>query len=104
MSPHHSTRARITFYGGAGERTAAGGKAVRGTLSAHPKYKFGTRVSIPGLKGYSSTFTVQDRGSAVTGRVASRGRTDVFDIFVLNKKERQQLERSTPEYLYATVL
>ena len=84
-------RARITYYhrfqDKFGNKVAMDthAKAVEGvTVAAHPVFKFGTRVYIPELRGVvgSGEFTVQDRGSAVTAKQASKYKTFVFDIYV----------------------
>lgn len=99
----HTTRARITFYGGSREAVACSGRrAVQGiSVAAHPKYPFGTKISIPELEPFlgKSNFKVEDRGSAVTSRKASRGTADVFDIYVRNQKTLRYLENSAPEYM-----
>lgn len=71
------------------------------TVAAHPDFKFGTRVYIPGLKGKvgDGNFIVQDRGSAVTKKRASRGKGYVFDIYVDNRNEMCKLHMKTPEWL-----
>lgn len=81
---------RITYYTPDkkwGSQVAAPGvkKAIQGlTVAAHPDFKFGTKISIPRLKGImgDGLFVVQDRGSAVTKKKASRGKAYVFDIYL----------------------
>lgn len=54
-------------------------------VSAHPDFKFFTKIRIPALKGVldrDDEFTVIDRGRDVTRKKASKGRTYVFDIYV----------------------
>ena len=85
---------RITYYTPDkkwGSQVAAPGikKAVQGlTVAAHPDFKFGTKISIPRLKGImdDGLFIVQDRGSAVTKKKASRGKAYVFDIYLSSTK------------------
>ena len=82
--------ARITYYNNreaGGDRIAACSKsrAKEGiTVAAHPDFKFGTRIVIPALKNKlgNGEFVVEDRGSAVTSKKASKGKTYVFDIFI----------------------
>jgi hypothetical protein len=101
-STHH-IRARVTFYGGAPERVARPGvsKAHEGVVAAHPKYKFGTRLHIPALKGVvgDGQFEVCDRGSAVTARRASHGHADVIDVYVPTYSKLNRLASTLPEYL-----
>lgn len=81
---------RITFYHkyqDGGDRVAMSGKmrAQEGvTIAAHPTFKFGTKVKIPSLAGIvgDGTFIVQDRGSAVTKKKASKGKAYVFDVYI----------------------
>lgn len=85
---------RITYYTPDkkwGSQVAAPGikKAIQGlTVAAHPDFKFGTKISIPRLKGImdDGLFIVQDRGSAVTKKKASRGKAYVFDIYLSSTK------------------
>jgi len=44
-------------------------------------------------------FIVQDRGTAVTKKKASRGQTEVIDVFVRNNSEIRKYARKMPEYL-----
>lgn len=98
---------RVTYY--APERTY--GKRVAWskvkaakegvTIAAHPKLPFGTKVLIPELKGVvgDGSFIVQDRGPAVTSRKASRGKTDVIDVFVNSEKRLRAITKTKPEYM-----
>lgn len=72
------------------------------TIAAHPKLPFGTKVEIPELKGVvgnGSTFIVQDRGPAVTTKKASRGKTDVIDVFVNSEKKLRKITKTKPKYM-----
>jgi len=68
------------------------------TCAAHKSRKFGTKLHIPQLKGVvgDGTFIVQDRGGAVNKRTASKGKREVIDIFVKDKKTMKRLMRSQP--------
>ena len=57
------------------------------TVAAHPDFPFGTKIKIPSLSGIigDGIFIVQDRGSAVTKKKASKGECHVFDVFVKTK-------------------
>ena len=81
--------ARVTFYSDDpkyGKKTASGRLARHGTtVAAAKKVPFGTQYEIPRLKQWISTdgnFRVEDRGSAVDKRTASRGRLPVIDVYV----------------------
>ena len=76
------------------------------TVAAHPRLPFGTKVVIPQLNGVVGTgqFVVQDRGTAVTRKVASRGKTDVLDVFVDCKQELKRLARTMPGYMKVYVI
>ncbi len=99
--------ARITYYtpeSTYGKRVAwSKVKAAKEgvTIAAHPKLPFGTKVLIPELKGVvgDGTFIVQDRGSAVTSRKASRGKADVIDVFVNSEKRLRKMARTNPKYM-----
>lgn len=71
------------------------------TVAAHPNFKFGTRIYIPGLKGNlgDGHFVIQDRGSAVTSKKASRGKAYVFDIYVTSHSKIRKFAHSKPEYM-----
>lgn len=96
--------ARVTYYGGKPEKVAKprSPKAREGdAVAAHPKYRFGTKVYIPGLAGKvgDGYFEVVDRGPAVTKMVASRGRADVFDVYVSCKSRLRRLANSLDMYM-----
>lgn len=99
--------ARITYYTADrkyGTRVACSKtkRATEGvTIAAHPDFKFGTEVYIPSLAGKlgDGKFLVQDRGTAVTSKKASKGRTYVFDIFVKTHAKVKQFARNTPQYI-----
>lgn len=101
--------ARITYYRDGSGRVADSKtkRAVKGiTLAAHPKFPFGTRVTIPALKGkldQDGEFVVQDRGTAVTSKKASRGKAFVFDIYVKTDKEVRAYAKKTPAYMRVIV-
>lgn len=86
-------KCRVTFYSpctkyGSKVADPKVKRAVTGvTAAAHPHFKFGTRIFVPDLKGIvgDGRFIVQDRGSAVTSKKASNGKTYVFDIFVTSR-------------------
>lgn len=106
--PNYPITARITFYTGQKERVAYTGKhAIEGvSVAAHPKYKFNTKIYIPTLSGIigDGVYTVQDRGSAVTKRKASHGKTDVFDIYIRSNSKFKQLAYNIPEYMSVYIL
>ena len=85
---------RVTYYTPDkkwGTRVSAPGvkEAIQGvTVAAHPDFKFGTKISIPRLKGIldDGLFLIQDRGSAVTKKTASRGKAYVIDIYLASPK------------------
>jgi 3D (Asp-Asp-Asp) domain-containing protein len=99
--------ARITYYSTDkkwGNRVAcqSSKRAKEGvTVAAHPNFKFGTKLYIPGLKNSvgSSNFIVQDRGGAVTSKKASRGKAYVFDIYVTSHWKISKFAYSQPEYM-----
>ena len=102
-----SIRARITYYCSEkiyGSRVSQPDvkKAVSGkTIAAHPDFKFGTKIDIPGLKNKvgNGKFVVQDRGPAVTRKTASHGNSYVFDIFCSSRSEMNRLARIMPRYM-----
>ncbi len=105
--------ARITYYTPAspdGKRVAwSKVKAAKEgiTIAAHPKLPFGTKVEIPeleGVVGNGHTFIVQDRGSAVTSRKASRGKTDVIDVFVNSEQKLRKITRTKPRYMRVRIV
>ena len=99
--------ARITYYstdGKWGNRVAcqSSKRAKEGvSVAAHPNFKFGTKLYIPQLKGKigNGNFIVQDRGSAVTKKKASRGKAYVFDIYVTSHSKISKFAHSQPEYM-----
>jgi len=104
--------ARITYYTPAspyGDRVACQ-KAKRAkegiTVAAHPKLPFGTRVEIPDLNGIvgSGHFIVQDRGSAVTKKTASRGKADVIDVYLNSNQKLIKLTKIKPEYMKVRII
>jgi len=105
--PTKMHRARITFYSVGQDKFGvqnADPKSKRSkvgtTVAAHPHFDFGTKISIPALKGIvgDGNFIVQDRGSAVTKRTASKGGAYVFDVFV-TPSQRRRYGRELPEYM-----
>jgi 3D (Asp-Asp-Asp) domain-containing protein len=76
------------------------------TVAAHPKFKFGTKIYIPGLKGKlgNGYFVIQDRGSAVTSKKASRGKAYVFDVYVTSHSKIRKFAHSNPEYMRVYVV
>lgn len=100
-------KCRITYYCGLdkwGTRTAdpKTKKAIKGiTVAAHPDFKFGQKIYIPELKGIigDGNFIVQDRGSAVTRKKASKNGQYVFDVFVNSYSEIRKFSRQKPEYM-----
>ena len=103
----HVYNARITYYstdGKWGNRVAcqSSKRAKEGvSVAAHPNFKFGTKLYIPQLKGKigNGNFIVQDRGSAVTKKKASRGKAYVFDIYVTSHSKIHKYAHSQPEYM-----
>jgi len=99
--------ARITYYTPAspdGKHVAwSKVKAAKEgtTIAAHPKLAFGTAIEIPELRGIvgNGIFIVQDRGTAVTNRKASHGKTDVIDVFVNSEKKLRSLTKTKPKYM-----
>jgi len=105
--------ARITYYSIGedkwGDLTACPNtrRAKEGiTVAAHPNFEFGTKVYIPQLKDKigDGHFIVQDRGSAVTKKKASRGKYYVFDVFVKNQSRMRKHAYSKPMYMQVHVL
>jgi hypothetical protein len=100
-------RARVTYYSNDGiwgnrvacqkAKTAKEGISV----AAHPNFKFGTMLTIPALKGIvgDGEFVVQDRGPAVTRKVAARGKTYVFDVYVSSFAKIHKLKTQVPDYV-----
>ena len=109
--------ARITYYNkkeAGGDRLASSnGKAKEGlTIAAHPIFPFGTKVYIPALSGKigDGVFVVQDRGTAVTKKKASKGKAFVFDVYVNVKSRKEakkreiELERTVGSYTNVYIL
>ncbi len=104
--------ARITYYSTDGkwgnlvacQRSRRAKEGI--TVAAHPNFKFGTKLYIPGLKGKigNGNFIVQDRGSAVTKKKASRGKAYVFDIYVTSHSKISKYAHSQPEYMKVYVI
>jgi hypothetical protein len=93
--------ARITYYHDTKVAQPGVKKPIQGvTVAAHPHFKFGTTVRIPALAKVfgDSTFTVQDRGPAVTRKVAARGRGYVFDIYVHSAAAIAKHAKSNPSW------
>lgn len=104
--------ARITYYSNDskwGNKVAcqSSKKAKEGiTVAAHPDFGFGTKIIIPELKDKigNGEFKVQDRGPAVTKKVASRGKAYVFDIYVNNRRKISKFASTKPEYMKVYVV
>lgn len=105
-------RARITYYsvgqdkyGSRNADPSSKRSKIGVTVAAHPKFKFGTKLSIPALKGIvgDGNFVVQDRGGAVTRKVASKGKHYVFDVFVTPAQRRKYMYK-LPMYMDVEVL
>lgn len=100
-------RARVTYYSNDaiwGNKVACQKAKIaqEGTsVAAHPNFKFGTKLSIPALKGIigDGKFIVQDRGPAVTRKVAARGKTYVFDVYVSSFSKINKLKTQVPDYV-----
>ena len=67
-------------------------------MAAHRNVKFGTTYYIPALKGIvgDGTFKVQDRGSAINSRKASKGKLPVIDVFVSSKSKYREVIKKVP--------
>ena len=104
--------ARITYYSNDsrwGNKVAcqSSKKAKEGiTVAAHPDFGFGTKIIIPELKDKigDGEFEVQDRGPAVTKKVASRGKAYVFDVYVSSKNKINKYAAVKPEYMKVYVV
>jgi hypothetical protein len=104
--------ARITYYTNDntwGNKVACQSSRIAQegtTIAAHPDFEFGTKVFIPDLKGKlgDGMFTVQDRGSAVTKKKASKGKAYVFDVYVKNDEKLNRFARIKPEYMKVYVV
>lgn len=100
-------KARITYYANDpkwGNRVAWSqqGRAVKGeTVAAPSRWKFGTHISIPLLKGKvgDGNFVVHDRGPAVERATASGGKLPVIDVYVASHAEVNRLKKSMPQVM-----
>ena len=105
-------KARITFYSSDkkwGNRVAD--TKIRYakesiTIAANPDFAFGTKVYIPQLKNKfdDGVFIVQDRGSAVTKKRASRGKSYVFDVYVSTHRKVKSNAKHNAEYMTIYIL
>lgn len=110
--PNKSYKARITFYSSDkkwGNRVAD--TKIRYakesiTIAAHPDFAFGTKIYIPQLKNKfdDGVFIVQDRGSAVTKKRASRGKSYVFDVYVSTHRKVKSNAKHNAEYMTIYIL
>lgn len=99
--------ARITYYCGddrwgsqvACPKTKTAKEGI--TIAAHPDFKFGKQVYIPMLKNIvgDGKFVVQDRGSWVTKKKASKGKAYVFDVYVKSCAKLKKLAKNQPMYM-----
>lgn len=105
--------ARVTYYSVGqdkwGDRVACPRtpRAKEGiTVAAHPDFRFGTQIFIPELKDKigNGEFIVQDRGSAVKSKKASKGTAYVFDVFVKTQKELWRHAYNKPMYMDVYIL
>lgn len=106
-SLYKKIKARITYYYPqkpygkkvSDTKTKVAKKGV--TVAAHPDFKFGTKIIIPGLKGKigDGSFIVQDRGSAVTKKRAAKGKGYVFDVFVDSSHEMRTVQNKASEWM-----
>tara|TARA_R110002167_G_scaffold214175_3_gene418952 strand:- start:10376 stop:10813 length:438 start_codon:yes stop_codon:yes gene_type:complete len=105
-------RARITYYHpyqdkwGSQVADPKTRRAKEGiTVAAHPDFSFGTKVTIPKLKGKvgDGTFIVQDRGSWVTKKKASKGKCYVFDVYVDSRADYARCKRYS-EYMEVIII
>jgi hypothetical protein len=101
-------RARLTFYTDTRVAMSPKIKPVEGvTVAAAKKLKFGTKLSIPSLKGIvgnGAPFIVQDRGPSVEKRVASRGAYPIIDVFVKSRARVNELAKRKAMIVDVTVL
>lgn len=105
--------ARITFYNpkesGGWEVSAPNIKRNKQGwgVSAHPDFKFFTKVEIPALKGVlnkDGVYTVLDRGSAVTSKKAAKGKAYVFDVFTAKTgREFDRFVKSMPTWAWVII-
>lgn len=108
FSKETTYRARVTYYFQAGKKVAwqKVKVAVEGeSVAAHPDFEFGTKISIPALRGIvgDGEYTIHDRGPAVTKKVASRGKEYVIDVFVNSNKKIKHLAKTAPMYMSVIV-
>ena len=105
-------KARITYYSHNSDKYGSHvadpnvKRAKHGiTVSAHPDFKFGTEIEIPELEKQfgDGKFIVQDRGSAVTKKRATRGKAYVFDVYVEDPKLVVKYSNELPEYMVVKV-
>lgn len=104
--------ARITYYTPAspyGNKVACQKAKIAKegiTVAAHPNLRFGTIIKIPELADVmgDSFFIVQDRGSAVTKRVASRGKTEVIDVYLNSNQKLAKLTKTKPKYMKVYII
>jgi 3D (Asp-Asp-Asp) domain-containing protein len=105
---HRSGTARLTFYNkhedkyGSHIASSSRRRATAGhTLAAESAFPFGTKVHIPVLDKIlgDGHCVVEDRGSAVERRKASRGLTPVFDLYAETKKKMKQWAKLIPAYV-----
>jgi len=111
---HHKPRiimARVTYYccgeDKYGSRVADPKvrRARQGiTVAAEPQFPFETHIDIKALSFVlpSEHFLIQDRGTAVTARKASHGKTPVFDVYATPRMARR-LASTMPEFLPVTI-
>lgn len=101
-------RARITYYDCSqdqwGSRVSCQ-KTPRAklgiTVAAHPDFDFGQKIYIPELKGVigDGHFIVQDRGSAVTKKKASKKLGYVFDIYCNSARLRKTMAKENAMWM-----
>lgn len=104
--------ARVTFYTDddiygdkvADPKTKRAKEGV--TVATAKDIPFGTRLRIPDLNGVvgDGDFIVQDRGSHVQKRVASRGKTPIVDVYVSSNSKLKSCKTKLPEYMVVQVL
>ena len=101
-------RCRITYYNpnqdkwGSQVADPKTKKAREGTtVAAHPNFGFGTEIYIPELEGIvgDGKFKVQDRGSAVTKKRASKGKAYVFDVYISTTRKYRIMRDKNPMYM-----
>ena len=102
-------KARITVYSAHedhfGSKVAMCSKmrAKQGeTVAAHPDFKFGTKLIIPELGKLlgDSIYEIQDRGSSITKKIASFGKSYVFDVFIAgSNRNMRRITKNWPPYM-----